>query len=351
MPSSDWKIDFPTLGYLWDAWVTAHATIPSGFEVGKPLSWSDWQFWVAANFGRIKRDVKYTGKYLGASAFRYSRAMIVAPQKTGKGPWAATLTLLHAVGPVEFAGWAEGGEVYRCVDNGCPCGFEFHYAPGEPMGRPHPSPLIQLAAASEDQVRNTFDPLRSMAAASEDLQEQLQDRQAFIRIRKQTGSKDSSRIETVSSSARSRLGNPITFAVMDETGTWTKANRLMEVADAMRRGLAGMNGRSIETTNAWDSSDNSVAQRTYESPSGNTFVFYELPPRDLKWTRKNDRKKILKAVYDGSPWVNLDTVLSEANELSETDPDMAERFFGNAVTRGKGRFMPDNLWEDAYAGR
>lgn len=350
MPSSDWAITFPTLGHLWDAWVAAHCTVPGGFDVGKPLTWSDWQFWVAANFGRVKPKATYAGRFLGADAFHYSRALVVAPQKTGKGPWAATMTLLHAVGPTEFVGWAKQGDVYRCSEHGCPCGFVFHYNEGEPMGAPHPSPLIQLVAASEDQVANTYDPLRSMVASNEDLQEQMQDRQGFIRIKKQTGSKDSNRIDVVSSSARSRLGNPITFAVMDETGTWTKNNRLMDVADAVRRGLAGMRGRSIETTNAWDSSEGSVAQRTFDSKSGNTFVFYELPPKDLTWSRKRDRRKILEAVYDGSPWVSIDAVLKEANEISETDAPMAERFFGNKIIQGIGGFLPDGLWEDCYAG-
>lgn len=350
MAATDWKIDFPTLGYLWDAWVSAHCTVPGGFNVGKPLTWSDWQFWVAANYGRIKKRVKYTGEFLGADAFHYSRALVVAPQKTGKGPWAATMTLLHAVGPVEFAGWAKAGDSYRCADHGCPCGFVFQYQPGEPMGVPHPSPLIQLVAASEDQVSNTYDPVRSMAASNEDLQEQLQDRQGFIRIKKATGSKDANRVDVVSSSARSRLGNPITFAVMDETGTWTKNNKLMEVADAVRRGLAGMRGRSIETTNAWDSSENSVAQRTFSSASGNTFVFYELPPGDLTWEKKSDRRKILEAVYAGSPWVSIDAVLKEANEISETNPAQAERFFGNKIIQGIGGYLPEGLWEACYAG-
>lgn len=350
MPASEWKIDFPTLGYLWEAWVKAHCTVPGGYDVGKPLVWSDWQFWVGANFGRVKEKATYNGKLIGVDAFHYSRALVVAPQKTGKGPFAATMTLLFAVGPVEFCGWSDGTEVYRCIDHGCPCGFEFEYKAGEPMGVPHPQPLIQLAAASEDQVANTYDPLRSMVSSNENLQEQMTDRQSFIRIKKDTGSKDNARIDVVSSSARSRLGNPITFAVMDETGTWTKGNRLLSLADTMRRSLAGMKGRSIETTNAWNSSENSVAQRTYESRSGNTFIFYEKPPPKLSWTRKRDRRKILEAVYEGSPWVSIDAVMREAEELSETDPHMAARFFGNKITQGTGRYIPEELWEECYAG-
>jgi hypothetical protein len=70
------------------------------------------------------------------------------------------------------------------------------------------------------------------------------------------------RIDVVTSSAQSRLGNPITFALQDETGIWTANNRMRKVAETQRRGVAGMGGRSMETTNAWDPSENSVAQTT-----------------------------------------------------------------------------------------
>ena len=42
--------------------------------------------------------------------------------------------------------------MYRCADNGCPCGWEWPYNPGEPKGRRHPSPLIQLTANSEERI-------------------------------------------------------------------------------------------------------------------------------------------------------------------------------------------------------
>lgn len=31
------------------------------------------------------------------------------------------------------AGFAEGSEEYACADNGCPCGWSYRYAPGEPV--------------------------------------------------------------------------------------------------------------------------------------------------------------------------------------------------------------------------
>ncbi|MHD0187328.1 hypothetical protein ACNQTB_05480 [Corynebacterium diphtheriae] len=177
----NWIIDFPTLGDLWDAWVQAHCLVPDGYRRGQPFIWSDWQFWCAAQFGRIRAGLKWSGEPLGNQAFQYRRMQVIAPQKTGKGPWAGSMTLVQAVGPAEFDGWAEEGDVYRCADWGCDCGFEFPYQKGEPKGRPHPSPLIQLTATSEDQVDNTMRPLKSMVKMGP-LRHLLATRGEFIRI-------------------------------------------------------------------------------------------------------------------------------------------------------------------------
>lgn len=350
MNRSDWVVNFPTLGDLWDAWVQAHCIVPDGYKRGEPFVWSDEQFWVAAKFGQIRAGLVWEGEPLGAQAFEYRRLQYMGPQKVGKGPWAASMTSIQAVGPAEFDGWAVDGDAYRCSDWGCPCGFIFEYQPREPKGRPHPSPLIQLTATSEDQVDNTYRPLRTMISMGP-LGHRLADRGEFVRILGGLGGDHADRIDVVTSSATSRVGNPISFAIQDEVGLWTRSNRMVAVADAQRRGLAGMNGRSIETTNAFDASEQSVAQLTFESQAEDVFRFYLPPPPELSWQRISDRPLILEAVYSGAPWVNRDSVLAEANEISERDPEQAERFFGNRITYASGSWIPAGLWEERYAAK
>ncbi|MCI1256568.1 MAG: terminase [Corynebacterium provencense] len=350
MPADDeWLVDFPTLGDLWEAWVRQHCPIPDGFQRGEPMTWSDWQFWCAANFGRIRARLKWAGTPLRNQAFTFRRGQVVGPQKTGKGPWAASMVLIQAVGPSEFDGWAEAGEYYRCSDNGCDCGWTYQYLDGEPKGRRHPSPLIQLSAYSEDQVENTYRPLRSMITMGP-LRWLLADRDGFVRILGGIGGDAADRIDVVTANANSRVGQPISFALQDETGLWTASNRLVGVADNQRRGLAGMGGRSLETTNAWNAAEASVAQTTYEGTATDVFKFFRRPPKSWKWESAADRRMILEYVYKGSPWVDLDSIEAEAAELGKRDPDQVKRFFGNIVTYGQGSWLPGDLWEDAYAG-
>jgi hypothetical protein len=212
-----------------------------------------------------------------------------------------------------------------------------------------PGPLIQLLASSEAQVGNVYGPLTTMLLDGP-LTALMAIREGFIRVLDGDGGPKSNRIDVVSSSAKSRLGQPITFAIQDETGLYTKENRLISVAQTQRRGLAGMGGRSIETTNAWDPAENSLAQQTFQSQSRDIFKFYRQPPTDLSYRNKRDRAKIHRYVYDGSPWVNLSDIEAEASELMETDPAQAERFFGNRLVSGAGAWLKDGVWDAAYAG-
>lgn len=331
----EWVVRWPTLGFLVNDWIEAHCTVPAGFRLGEPWQSYEWQLWCTLNHYRVKPTAT-----LGqlAPAFFYRRSLVIAPQKTGKGPWSATMTLAEGCGPVVFNGWARGGEVYACSDWGCKCGWWYEYEAGEPMGRPWPSPLIQLLATSSDQVDNVYGPLQMMAKNGP-LSEFLKVGEEFTRI----GSRG--RIDVVTSSAQSRLGNPITFANQDESGLYNDTNKMRKVAETMRRGLAGMGGRSLETTNPPDPSEDSVAQRTLESASKDIFRFWREPPRHLSFKDKRERRQILRYVYRGSDHIDIDSIEAEALEIMEEDPAQAERFFGNRMVYGAGAWADAEKWD------
>lgn len=267
---------------------------------------------------------------------------------TGKGPWSASATCIEAAGPSQFLGWAGNNDGWACSDWGCACGWEYAYLPGEAMAMRHPSPVIQLTATNEDQVGNVYRPLTAMIKLGP-LSDVMAVREGFIRILGDVGGEDFDRIDAVTSSATGRVGNPVSWVLQDESGLYTKTNKMVGIAETQRRGAAGMNGRTLETTNAWDPSENSTAQRTYESQAPDIFKFFRMPPVGLSWGNKRDRRRILRHVYDGSPWVNLDSIEAEAVELNETDPAQAERFFGNRLVARAGTWLPDGLWDGCYA--
>jgi hypothetical protein len=380
---SEFLVDFPTLGDLADAWITRHCRVPDGFARGRPMKFADWQFWIGANRYRIREDAVFVAPELVGElleliasgelddeitnedlpllnqAFYYRRTLTVAPQKTGKGPMSAAFVAYEACGPSVFAGWAVAGDRYLCSDNGCDCGWDYEYLPGEPKGMRHPSPLIQVTAFSEDQADNIYRPLRGMVQLGP-LKKLLAVREGFIRVLGLSDEDDLDRIDVVTASANSRLGNPISDAEQDEVGLWYTTNKMIGVADNQNRGAAGMGGRTHATTNAWDPSMASYAQQLYESGDDDVFVFYRNPDlepslhdkdgRPLSFHDKESRRKILEWVYQGSWWVNLDSIEGETVALLKKDAAQAERFFGNRLVKGAGAWLPPNAWENAYAG-
>src|SRR5689334_22095298 len=139
--ASKYLVDFPTL-YVVPAWIQRHCIIPDGFRKGRPVKMYDWQLWVTLNHYRIREHARQEPGLrvdpdvipIRSAAVTCRRSQVIAPQKTGKGPWAAAITAAEAVGPVLFLDWAKGGEKYRCADHGCECGWIYTYRAGEPMG-------------------------------------------------------------------------------------------------------------------------------------------------------------------------------------------------------------------------
>ncbi len=328
-------VDFPTLWVATD-WAQAHCVIPDGFEKGDPFILVDWQLWSLLNFYRVRPEAKF-GQL--APAFYYRRGQVVLPQKAGKAPYSSAHICIEAVGPALFAGWAKGGERWDCRDHGCGCGWIYEYRPGEPMGRSWPTPLIQITATSEDQTDNIYDALRPMIDSGP-LHELIpKTGEEFIRL------PGNGEIAAVTSNARSRLGQRVTFCPQDETGLWTPQTGMVKVAETQRRGLAGMGGRAEETTNAWDPGEGSVAQRTAESATGDIFRYHPQAPAKLSYKNKAERRRIHRHVYAGSRWVPLDAIEAEAAELLQTDPAQAERFFGNRLVAGADKAFDLELYK------
>lgn len=342
-------VDFPVIWVALD-WIERHCVIPDRHERGKPYILADWQAWYFQNFYRVKRRPPLPTEVrpaIGAPAFYYRRAQVVMPQKAGKGPMTAAHVCLEAVGPALFAGWANGGERYRCIDHGCFCGWIYEYQPGEAMGVPWSTPLIQITAFSEEQTGNVYDALRPMIDEGPLSDVIPRTGEEFIRL------PGGGRIDTVTSSNQSRLGQRVTFVPQDETGIWLKQNKMDKVADTQRRGASGMQGRTAETTNAWDPSENSVAQKTAEAALTRKDIFrlHRLAPSVLRFTNKEDRRKIFRFVYAGSHWIDIDSIEAECAEIMLTDPAQAERFYGNRIVAGLGTYLDEPLWDGAEASR
>ena len=323
-------------------WIQAHCAIPDGDSRGSAFVMGDEQAQFVASHYTVKGSAKPGQK---ADAFVFRRSQLVRAQKWGKSPLIAAFVCAEGVGPVLFDGFADAGDIYDCRDFGCGCGWAYEYDKGDPKGRPWSTPLIQITATSEDQTDNTYGALRPMIELGPLAEIIPHTGEEFIRL------PGGGRIDVVTSKANSRLGQRVTFASQDETGLWVKSNGGHKLATTQRRGLAGMGGRAVETTNAWDPAQDSVAQRTYESASRDINKDFQTAPANLSFGDKRDRHKIFQFNYRGAPWVSIAAIEAEAAELIAKDKAEAERFFGNRIVAGSGAWLDSGMWESKKALR
>ena len=315
-PTSDAR---PTLGWEVIDFIEKHAVIPDGARAGEPFILSDPQKRFVLGMYELHEDAEVDYEK-PSSAFVYNRgAQIVAPQKWGKGPLAAAIIIAEAYGPVLFDGWD---------------------ANGQPVGRSWPTPYIQVTAVSEDQTDNVWLSLLPMIRLG-DLVHDIPDT-GETRINLPNGGK----IEPVTASARSRLGQRITCSVQDEAHDWDKRNGGRKLADTQRRNLAGMGGRFLETGNAWDPAQDSVAQTTFEDETGVFKLF--VPPIAGSVRNKRERLKVLKHLYKGHWWIDVDRISSEIdNLLQRGEIAQAERFFMNRIVPGEDHAFDIRAWDKA----
>jgi hypothetical protein len=254
--------EVPSLGLVVGQWIQDYCVVPDRELRGRPFVLTEEQ----VRFLLWHYALTESGKW------RYPRgSQLMRPQKWGKGPFVAAICCAEAAGPVLFDGWD---------------------AQGEPVGRPWATPHIQVTAGSEDQTANTWRALQPMIELGP-LGESFITDTGLTRINLPGGGL----IEPVTASARSRLGQRITFAVQDETHSWNRSNHGLQLADNQRRNLAGVGGRFVETTNAFDPVEQSVAQRTQSEP-GVYIDDVDGGPGSVR--NKAERRRVMRRAYGDS---------------------------------------------------
>lgn len=304
--------EFPSLGWDVIAWAETHFSVPDGPLAGEPLRLTDEQAAIVVRFYGLDDR----GRWL------VRRAAVRRAQGWGKSPLLGVIALAELCGPSRFGGWD---------------------ADGEPIGVAPVAPWVQVAAVSEDQTDNTYASLYAMANESDLAGTVLDVGLTRIFLKNDTG-----RLEPVTAAAGSRLGQRVTFAVMDETHLWTPRNGGTKLAGTIRRNAGKMGGRTFESTNAHLPGEDSVAERTYlASEKGSPGLLYdsvEAPPLpDL-----TDRPAVvagLRLAYGDAKWIDVERLADEIADPG-TDPVDARRFYLNQLVAAQDQAIDAVRWAD-----
>jgi hypothetical protein len=160
------------------------------------------------------------------------------------------------------------------------------------------------------------------------------------------------RMEPATTSAKARLGAPMTYVTITESHLFTLQGGYRRVAGAVKRNVAGMDGRWLELTNAWDPSEGSEAQVTAEAGDREVYVDTIEPRRVEDLTDDEALEVELLRQYGDSArerggWVNIrGRIMAECRSKRHLESDR-RRFFLNEIVVGDSVLVDPLRWDIA----
>ncbi|MDM3894760.1 hypothetical protein [Mycobacterium intracellulare] len=221
--------EVPTLGYYVIDWITEYLAAPGREEYEPFIPYLEQEDFIL----RWYEIDPLTGR------FKHHRGLLGRPRGWGKSPLLGALALVEGLGEVVPDGWD---------------------ADGQPVGKPWSrlkTPLIHIAAVSEEQTANTWQPLLEMARNGPVLDEYSGFDPLDTVVMLPRGE-----IKQITTSARTTKGAPIVFATLDQTEEWVPSNNGPKLAQAIRTNAAKNGGRTLESPNAFIPGQNSVAEQS-----------------------------------------------------------------------------------------
>ncbi|MFK0290333.1 terminase [Streptomyces sp. NPDC090442] len=215
------------------------------------------------------------------------------------------------------------------------------------IGKPHPAPLVQLAAVSFAQTENTFASIRSMVGPLTMERFGLDVGQTRILMRRHDGRRViRGKLEPVTTSSSSLEGNRTSFYILDEPHHLVNANGGHKLARVLKRNAAKVEGRGIETTNAHAPGEESVAEGTYEAylkvadvPYGAGLLYSALEAEpDVDLSDEESVRRNLRICYQHCPWISIDRLVDEIYDPGTTS-DEAMRFYFSRVVAASDAWL------------
>lgn len=302
-----------TLGWSAIAWMADNLTQPNGKLAGQPFKPTASQVWFALHFYSLDPE---------NLRFHYAGACLRRSKGYGKSPWAAALSLLELLGPV----------VPLRIDD---------RVPGKVVGVPRSMPVISVLATAQSQTENTLRMVRGFSNKNTALAKKYGLEAGKTYVETQNGGK----LKSLASSVGSAEGEETSFAVLDETEHWLPAQNGPELAATVRRNLSKTGARYVETSNAWQPGQGSVAEDSYNdwvdamTEHGRSNILYDAisaPPNSYMVDELPDDAPegsmgvtdVLKFLYADSPWVSIESIKQDISRTS-TAAHEASRFYFN----------------------
>jgi len=324
----------PTLGQVAIQWIESKLRFTDGPKSGQPVTLYGEQKTHLLQRYRLDPHAREED---GNEAFLRRGSLLVRGQKWGKDPVLAMVDLFHAFGPCDFAGWD---------------------ADGRPVGRPHPSPWIFVAALNDRQTDNTWLPLLEMVKSSE-----LVDRPGVEVTLEQVRLPCGNPIEPLTTTAYGRLGGRFTAGSLTENGLMTDTiaggvvgsgkRSPLAFARTLTRSVTGMGGMWIGATNTWDPTEHSHAQRIYDSKanraSGRVYIDAKISRQKVDLDNDEQLRDELLHLYgdaakENGGHVSVKSLMEDCRDTEQHGESEIRRFFLSEIIAGERALTTTERW-------
>lgn len=327
-----------SLGWLLLSWMEYFTVHGPGDVQGEPVRHGD----EVSGFIADCYAVDETGRRIYDSAF-YSR-----PKGCDKSGLGGRLGLTESLAPCRFAGWAEGGEIYR---DPWGLGFVYEYELGEPMGRPVKVPYIRCMATEEGQTGLVYDTIHFNLIEGP-LSEVPGVDAGLTRVLLPGGGE----ITPSTASSASKDGGKETFVCFDESHLYNNPD-LRRMYSTVTRNLRKRKRIAgtwyLETTTMFAPGEDSVAEATYRLSeaieAGKTrrerlLVDHRWGECEKTEDEVSLRAAIVEAYGDAMAWNDLDGLVDEFYDPRTHITD-SRRYFLNAETETSDAWIAAREWD------
>jgi len=215
-----WLLPDKTLGWQVIGWCARYLRN----DEGEPWSFTDEQMRFILHWFAVDER----GRFI------HQTGVLQRMKGWGKDPLLACLSLVELCGPSRFSHWDENGQ---------------------PVGKRHPRPWVQVAAVSQSQTKNTMRMLPTLAGP-----EMAVDFGLEVRAETAVAFNGTATLDAITSNYRTLEGGRSTFVVLNETHHWIASNGGHKMYETLNDNTTKMDGRFLAITNAYMPGEGSVAE-------------------------------------------------------------------------------------------
>ena len=313
---------YPTLGWEAIHWSIKYLKQPDGPNAGDRWDFIESQ----AKWVLLWYAIRDDGRWL------YYHGVRRYPKGAGKSPFAAVSSLIELLAPVRLK------SIDKRVFGGC-------------VGKPVSMPLVQIAATSQDQANvNTMRMIQALLPKHSRIRDDYDVDTGKTIFHVPGGGQ----LMIITSSPTTEEGALVTFAVLDQTESFLPNNGGIKLSEVLDRNVGKSGNRMIETSNAWQPGQESVAETTFDTwvaqeegrLKGKGKILYDarMAPPDIDWEDPADIERGVMEAYGDCFWVDVPDIVDNRILSPKTPLDISKRFYLNWPEAAQNAWTTQQKW-------